>query len=308
MWQRKMSETCAARTRVFGALAIPVQADDVVKARTLRQMPELPEIETIKNELSPWIIGQAFTDICIYDAKIVASRSPDQLRRDLVGQIIECLSRRGKYLLFGLSSGRVLIMHLRMTGSLLLDRGQDERYVRAAFCFSSGHRLLFRDSRRFGLVWLVDNADAVVGKLGPEPLAADFSPVDLRAKLSRRSIPVKAALLDQRIVAGIGNMYADESLFAAHVHPLRRASDLSAEEVRTLYDCICRVLRTAIDCKGASVDTYVLPDGEAGTAHCEFKVAHRGGRPCPVCRNTIERVPIQNRGSCFCPTCQPFGP
>ncbi len=271
-------------------------------------MPELPEIETIKNELSPCIIGQVFTDVCIVDDKIVANGSTEQLQRDLVSQKVECLSRRGKYLLLHLSVGQSLVMHLRMTGSLLMDCGDDERYIRAVFGLSNGHRLMFRDSRRFGLIWLVDNADAVVGKLGPEPLDDAFGPAILRDKLVRRSIPVKAALLNQSIVAGIGNMYADEALFAARIHPSRRSYNLSLEELTMLCDCIRNVLVAAIECKGASVDTYLRPEGTPGTAHCEFRVAHRGGQACSVCGDTIQRIPIQNRGSYFCPTCQPLVP
>lgn len=277
-------------------------------AQTLRQMPELPEIETIKNELSPWIIGQSFTEVCILDDRIVANGSGEQLQRDLVGQRVEGLSRRGKYLLLRLSSGTSLVMHLRMTGSLLLDCREDEPYIRAAFHLSNGHRLVFRDPRRFGLIWLVDNADAVVRKLGPEPLDDAFGPATLGDKLVRRSIPVKAALLNQSIVAGIGNMYADEALFAARIHPMRRAGDLSSEELKTLCNCIRTVLVTAIACKGASVDTYLRPEGKPGTAHCEFRVAHRGGQACSACGDTIQRIPIQNRGSYFCPTCQPLVP
>jgi len=284
------------------------QADNIVNAETLRQMPELPEIETIKNELAPSIIGEAFTDVCIFDAKIVADGSPENLRRDLISQRVEFLSRRGKYLLFGLSNGRSLIMHLRMTGSLLLDHGDDEHYIRATFRLSNRHRLMFRDQRRFGLIWLVDNADTIVGKLGPEPLGDVFSPAVLREKLSGRSLPVKAALLDQGIVAGIGNMYADEALFAARIHPSRRVSNLSLEDLTILCDCIQNVLVAAIDCKGASVDTYLRPEGRPGTAHCEFRVAHRGGQACSVCGDTVLRIPIQNRGSYFCPTCQPLVP
>lgn len=269
-------------------------------------MPELPEVETIKNELSPWLIGQRFTDVCILDAKIVATGSHDEFRRSLIGQRIEVLSRRGKYLLFRLSSGRTLIMHLRMTGSLLLNPAQDQPYIRAVFNLCSGHRLFFRDPRRFGLIWLVDDADTVVGRLGPEPLGDSFTANMLALRLMHRRIPIKAALLDQGVVAGIGNMYADEALFAARIHPLRRAADLSCAELKTLCDCVQKVLVAAIDCKGATVDTYLRPDGETGTAHCDFSVAHRGGKPCLMCGSTIERVPIQNRGSCFCPTCQPL--
>jgi len=198
-------------------------------------------------------------------------------------------------------------MHLRMTGVLLLNPRGIDRYARAVFHLSNGHRLVFSDRRRLGLIWLADDADTVVGKLGPEPLDESFTPGTLGQRLSRHHIPVKAALLDQCIVAGIGNMYADEALFAARIHPLRKANSLSPEEVQTLYQSIRRVLGTAIGNKGASVDTYVRPEGELGTAHFDFKVAHKGGEPCPVCGSTIERVLVQNRGTCFCPRCQPFG-
>ena len=270
-------------------------------------MPELPEVETIKNELAPWVVGQSFTQVTILDTELVCGGSAEEVRRGLIGQKVESLGRRGKYLIFHLSNGRSLIIHLRMTGSLLLNPKEVERYARAVFHLSNGHRLVFRDRRRLGLIWLVDDADTVVGKLGPEPLDENFTPGILGQRLSRRRIPVKAALLDQGIVAGIGNMYADEALFAARIHPLRKADALSPAEVRALHNCIRRVLEAAISSKGASVDTYVRPEGELGTADFDFKVAHRGGEPCPICGSTIERLPVQSRGTCFCPRCQPFG-
>jgi formamidopyrimidine-DNA glycosylase len=271
-------------------------------------MPELPEVETIKNELSPWVVGQSFTQVNILDPRVVRGASAEEISRGLVGQKVESLDRRGKYLIFHLSNGRSLIMHLRMTGSLLLNPKGVDRYARAVLHLSNGHRLAFSDRRRLGLIWLVDDANTVVCKLGPEPLDQNFTPDILGQRLSRHHIPVKAALLDQCIVAGIGNMYADEALFAARIHPLKKAGDLSPEEVQTLYQSIRRVLGAAIGSKGASVDTYVRPEGELGTAHFDFKVAHRGGAPCPVCGSTIERVPVQNRGTCFCPRCQPSAP
>jgi formamidopyrimidine-DNA glycosylase len=270
-------------------------------------MPELPEVETIKNELAPWVVGQSFTRVTTLDDKLVCGCSAKEIRRELIGRKIESLKRRGKYLIFGLSNGRSLIIHLRMTGSLLLNPKGADRYARAVFHLSSGHHFVFRDRRRLGKMWLVCDADAVVGKLGPEPLDESFTPGALGQRLSRHHIPVKAALLDQGIVAGIGNMYADEALFAARIHPLRKADALSAAEVRTLHNCIRRVLQAAIGSKGASVDTYVRPEGELGTAHFDFKVAHRGGEPCPVCSCAIERVLVQNRGTYFCPRCQPLG-
>jgi formamidopyrimidine-DNA glycosylase len=269
-------------------------------------MPELPEVETIKNELSPWVVGQSFTKVTISDTKLVCGCSAKEVRRGLIGQKVESLERRGKYLVFHLSNGRSLIIHLRMTGVLLLNPQGVDRYVRAIFHLSNGHSFVFSDRRRLGLMWLVDDADIVVCKLGPEPLDESFTPCILEQRLSRHHIPVKAALLNQCIVAGIGNMYADEALFAAQIHPLRKADALSPEEVRTLHNCIRRVLEAAISSKGASVDTYVRPEGELGIAHFDFKVAHKGGECCPICGCTIERVLVQNRGTYFCPRCQPL--
>jgi formamidopyrimidine-DNA glycosylase len=267
-------------------------------------MPELPEVETIRKELSPWVVGQSFAQVTIFDAKLARDGSVEEVCFGLIGQKIESLGRRGKYLIFHLSNSRSLIIHLRMTGVLLLNPKGVNRYARAVFRFSDGHRLVFSDLRRLGVMWLVDDANTVIGKLGPEPLSESFTPGILGQRLSRRHIPVKAALLDQGIVAGIGNMYADEALFAARIHPLRKADALSAEETQTLYHCIREVLWAAIGSKGASVDTYVRPEGQLGTAHFDFKVAHRGGEPCPVCGTAIERVLVQNRGTYFCPRCQ----
>ena len=270
-------------------------------------MPELPEVETIKNELAPWVVGQSLSKVTILDAKLVCSCSVKEIRRGLVRQKVESLERRGKYLIFHLSNGRSLIIHLRMTGSLLLNREEVGRYARATFHLSNGHRFVFIDRRRLGKMWLADDADTVVCKLGPEPLDKRFTPDILEQRLSRHHIPIKAALIDQCIVAGIGNMYADEALFAARIHPLRKADDLSPEEVRTLHNNIRKILRAAISSKGASVDTYIRPEGDLGTAHFNFRVAHRGGEPCPICGGTIERCVVQNRGSYFCPSCQPLG-
>jgi formamidopyrimidine-DNA glycosylase len=269
-------------------------------------MPELPEVETIRNELSPWVVGQSFTDVDIVDAKLVSGMSPKVIRSGLVGQKIESLERRGKYLVFHLSNGRSLIMHLRMTGSLLLSRKATERYARAIFRLSNGQRLVFTDRRRLGVMWLAEDVSTVLGKLGPEPLGKGFTADILQQRLSRHHVPIKAALLDQRIVAGVGNMYADEALFAGRIHPQRKADELSPREVKTLHNNVRKVLRAAIGSKGASVDTYVRPEGEPGTAHFNFKVAHKGGEPCPVCGCAIERVVVQSRGSYFCPKCQPL--
>jgi formamidopyrimidine-DNA glycosylase len=268
-------------------------------------MPELPEVETIKNELSPWVVGQSFAQVSILDTDLVPETSIEEFRHKLIGQTIRSLERRGKYLIFHLDN-QALLMHLRMTGTLLLNPKGIDRYARASFQFSNGNQLVFVDRRRLGLMWLVKDAGAVVGKLGPEPLGDSFTPGILAQRLNQHHIPIKAALLDQSIIAGVGNMYADEALFAARIHPLTKANTLAAEEVQTLYRCIREVLGSAIDSKGASVDTYVRPEGELGTAHFDFKVAHRDGQLCPLCGTPIKRILVRNRGSYFCPECQPL--
>ena len=270
-------------------------------------MPELPEVETIKNELLPHIVGHRITGITLLWDGIVRQPSVEEFRSHFIGQKITGITRRGKYLIFNLTDGQVLIIHLKMTGSLLLKSASAEpdKFIRAIFYLDGGRALHFRDPRKLGVMWLVEDTNSIVGKLGPEPLEAGFTPQLLLKRLNNRTAPIKALLCDQSFIAGIGNMYADEALFAAGIHPLRPGGKLSPDEVKRLHDTIQQVLWSAIGNKGASVDTYFRPGGELGTAHFEFKVAHRGGKPCPVCGTPIERIPIRNRGSYFCPKCQP---
>ena len=267
-------------------------------------MPELPEVETIRNELAPHIIGRGISGVSLIFEGIVRQPSAEEFRSRLIGQRITDVKRRGKYLIFSLTSGEALIIHLKMTGSLLVK--PPERFTRAILHLDGGTELYFRDPRKLGRMWLVADKNSIVGKLGPEPLEADFSPQILAQRLSKRTAPIKALLCDQSLVAGIGNMYADEALFSARIHPLRSGKSLSPEEVERLHHALQQVLWSAINDKGASVDTYFRPDGTLGTAHFQFKVAHRGGQPCPVCGTLLQRIPIRNRGSYFCPKCQPL--
>ncbi len=271
-------------------------------------MPELPEVETIKNELLPHVVGQRITGITLFWDGIVRQPSVEEFCSHLIGQRIVGLSRRGKYLIFNLTSNEVLIMHLRMTGSLLIKpaSAESEKFIRAIIHLDNETGLYFRDPRKFGKMWLAEDASAVISKLGPEPLEADFTPQVLAECLAKRTAPIKALLLEQGLIAGIGNMYADEALFAAQIHPLRSGKSLSRDEVERLHSAIQQVLWAAIGNKGASVDSYFRPGGELGTAHFQFQVAHRlGGKLCPVCSTPIERIPIRHRGSYFCPECQP---
>lgn len=269
-------------------------------------MPELPEVETIKNDLLSQIVGRCFTRVVLLWEGIVRGVSAEEFCRKLIGQRVEGVERRGKYLLFLLSGGETLILHLKMSGSLLLKpaAAEPDDYARAIFYLDDGRRLCFCDRRKLGVMWLVRDRDAVVGKLGPEPLEPGFTAEVLGKLLSQRRAPIKALLCDQGFLAGIGNMYADEALFRARIHPLREAGNLSREEIKRLHQAILQVLRQAIGKGGASVDTYLRPDGELGEAHFDFQVAHRRGEPCAICGIPIERIPLRGRSTYFCPRCQ----
>jgi len=271
-------------------------------------MPELPEVETIKNELAPCILGRKFTGITLLWEGIVKTPSIEEFRSRLTGQKITGLSRHGKYLVLSLNGDASLVIHLKMSGSLLLGRDSTEppRYTRAVFHLDGGTSIFFRDPRKFGVVWLVKDWKTVIKKMGPEPLETDFTPQVLAQRLKNRKAPVKALLCDQSVIAGIGNMYADEALFAARINPIRSGASLTPEETERLYRAIQQTLRAAIGKKGASIVSYYRPAGETGTAHFDFKVAHGRGKNCPNCGRPIQRIPVRNRGSYFCPHCQPI--
>jgi len=269
-------------------------------------VPELPEVETVKNELSPHVIGRGITDITLLWEGIVKEPSVEEFRTHLIGQKITAVTRHGKYLFFSLGSNDLLLIHLKMTGSLII--GQDSveppQYTRAIIHLDEGTSIFFRDPRKFGLMRLVQDKAGVVAKLGPEPLEVDFTPQVLAQRLAGRKAPIKALLTDQHLVAGIGNMYADEALYAARIHPLRSGESLSREEVARLHRVIREILWAAIGNKGASVANYFRPDGTPGTAHFEFKVAHGRGKYCANCSGPVERITVRNRGTYFCPRCQ----
>jgi formamidopyrimidine-DNA glycosylase len=270
-------------------------------------MPELPEVETIKTELSPYVIGHSIKGITLLWEGIVRQPSVEEFRSRITGQKIVDLARRGKYLLVSLSQGDLLIIHLKMTGALLVGRDSQDppRFTRAIIHLDRGVNIFFRDPRKFGLMRLVKDKESVVGELGPEPLEPEFTPDLLQKLLARRQAPIKALLCDQNFIAGIGNMYADEALFAARIYPLRTGASLTRAEIQRLHKAIRQVLRAGIGNKGASVQNYYRPDGTTGTAHFEFKVAHGRGQNCPNCGTPIERITVRGRGTYFCPRCQP---
>ncbi len=266
-------------------------------------MPELPEVETIRNELLPYVLGCTITGVDLFWERIVRKPSLEEFRSRIVGQRIDGISRRGKYLFFNLGGGGVLVMHMKMTGSLLVDPS-DTRFTRAILYLDNGAALHFWDPRKFGVMWLDSNDSAVSAKLGPEPLDDGFTPEVLADIFRNRTAPVKPVILDQSVIAGIGNMYADEALFDAQIHPSRPAGGISRNEVERLFDSIRKVLRRGLDSKGASIRNYIRPNGTPGTAHDEFAVAHGVGKNCPRCGTPIKRIVLRGRGTYFCPRCQ----
>ena len=266
-------------------------------------MPELPEVETIKNELEPYVVGRTITGITLHWEGIVRQPAVSDFIPKVIGQTITGLSRRGKYLFFYLNGGEVLVMHMKMTGSLIVNPA-DDRFTRAVIDLDNGTAVHFWDPRKFGVMWLDKDESSVIAKLGPEPLDDGFTPEVLAQILHGRTAPVKPVILDQSVIAGIGNMYADEALFDARIHPMRTAGSLTGDEIQRLHDSIRKVLIKALTSKGASVRNYIRPDGQPGTAHDEFIVAHGIGKNCPKCGRPIERIVVRGRGTYLCPNCQ----
>lgn len=269
-------------------------------------MPELPEVETIRRDLVPRVVGRSFSAVQLLWPRAVRQPSPEEFRRRLSGQKIESIERRGKYLIFHLSSGQALILHLRMSGWLHLapSGSPPELYCRNTFIMDDGSQIQFCDRRKLGTIWLVADPAEVVGKLGPDPLEQHFTPKLLKERLHKRSAPIKAVLCDQEVISGVGNMYADEALFQAKIHPLKKAGDLSFQEITKLHKSIRKVLQTALRQRGASIADYKDALGRPGTAQLAFAVAHQRGKNCPVCGTSIQRIPVRNRGTYFCPVCQ----
>ena len=271
-------------------------------------MPELPEVETIHRDLTPRLVGRTIVEVWVSpDApKLVQDETADAFCRRLAGRRIEELDRRGKYLLVRLEGGLTWIVHLRMTGGLIHSRGgcPEERFLRARFRLDDGAELCYLDLRKLGTMWLVDDESKVVGKLGPEPLGEAFGPQELHRLLAKRSAPVKAVLLDQGAIAGIGNIYADEALFEAGIRPAKPAKALSRRAAERLHRAVRKVLMEALEDRGSSFRDYVDAEGEQGMHQLRVKVFRRTGEPCYVCGTEIRRIRVGGRGTHYCPKCQ----
>lgn len=270
-------------------------------------MPELPEVETIKNEIEEKLIGRHIKEVVLLWDGVVKTPEAAKFTASLTGRKIRDLKRRGKYLLIGLDHADTLVIHMKMSGSLLLSTDNTiPQYTRAILKLDGGTNIYFRDPRKFGRMWLVEDIDKVTGKLGPEALSVELTAKRFAALLAKRKAPIKALLCDQTLLAGIGNLYADEALFEAKIHPLRTGDSLTPEESARLLKAIREVLLAGIKNKGASIVNYYRPDGTKGTAHSEFRIAHRKGQTCYACGTPVERIVVRGRGTYFCPECQPL--
>jgi formamidopyrimidine-DNA glycosylase len=271
-------------------------------------VPELPEVETIRRNLAPHVEGRTLDSLEVLDPRWCRPIAPRELGAALVTRRIERLSRRGKYLVWELEDDAYLLMHLRMTGTLLLDPDGTPPHTRVLIA-AGEQRLAFVDPRRFGTGELALGDAALeaffAARLGLEPLHEAFTSTHLHALARGSRAPIKAFLLDQKRVAGVGNIYADEALFRARIHPLRPANRLSRAQTAALRDAVIASLHAGIEAKGATIDDFRDPYGVSGTFQDQFLVHLREGEPCHVCGGTIRKLRAAGRGTYVCERCQP---
>jgi formamidopyrimidine-DNA glycosylase len=287
-------------------------------------MPELPEVETVVRQLDPELAGRRIERLEVLDGRWSRPRPPAELSAALSGRRIVGLRRRGKYLLLGIEGEMTLVMHLRMTGNLVLvrdsetldpsdgrrlyerERSTSERHLRARFTLEDGRELWFTDPRRFGEAFLIEGAGLGerFAKLGAEPLSEAFTAEVLAAEATGRTAPLKSFLLDQSRVAGVGNIYADEALYRARLHPLSPAGSMKPEHHEALHAAIVAALEAGLDAGGSSIENYRDGRGERGTMQDEFLVHTREGEPCPSCGDPIVRIVVSGRSTYYCPSCQ----
>lgn len=262
-------------------------------------MPELPEVETVARSIAP-LVGRRIVSAEFRSLRVLRGCDPDIMAARLAGQRIAGVQRYGKFIVMPLEGGGYLLIHLGMTGRLLLG-GPIGKHTHAILTLDDGV-LLFDDSRQFGCFQLSEEFPARVARLGPEPLEISFA--SFSAALKRRKTRVKALLLNQLFLRGVGNIYADEALFRAGIHPLAIASRLRGERPRRLYDALREVLREAIDAGGSSISDYVDAQGRKGFFQFSHRVYQRTGEPCVSCGTAIRRLLVTQRSSHFCPKCQ----
>lgn len=287
-------------------------------------MPELPEVETVRRGLEKLIIGRTITSVAVHDSPKSFPNAPADVEQFLINATITAVRRRAKVLLLDLSSNYTLVIHLKMTGQLVY-RGETnfgaghptdsligtlpDRSTRVSFNFRDGSHLFFNDQRKFGWVKLLPTIEVpeidFMKKVGPEPLEDDFTKEQFAERFKRRAkTNIKAALLDQTVVAGVGNIYADESLWGAKIDPRRKVADVSEQEFYLLYKELRAVMNLAIEKGGSTDKNYVDAEGKRGSYMDFARVFRREGLACPRCNETIQKIKHAGRGTHFCPVCQ----
>jgi formamidopyrimidine-DNA glycosylase len=265
-------------------------------------MPELPEVETIARKLRPELVGKRILNADLLWSRTLATPTPAKFKKQVVDQEIRAVGRRAKYFVMELSD-IYLFVHLRMSGDLYIKEvdAKPEKHDRLIIDLDPGNtKLVFNDTRKFGRVWLVKNPDEVIGSLGPEPLSEEFTAQVLYEGLQSRRRQLKPLLLDQSFLAGLGNIYTDEALHMARLHPLAVSNSVNREQAGALWEAIRNVLQEGIRRNGASID-WVYRGGEFQNY---FRAYDRKGQPCPVCGTLIERLVVGQRGTHICPNCQ----
>jgi formamidopyrimidine-DNA glycosylase len=272
-------------------------------------VPELPEVETIRRQLAPLVEGRVVERLEIADPRWCLPLAPEAVVDAVQGATVRRLARRGKYLVWELEDDAFLLMHLRMTGTLLYDAPPDAPYERVRWTLDDGHELRFCDPRRFGTGELALGTPArdafFAARLGLEPLDGELTGEALRRMARGRRAPVKAFLLDQRRIAGVGNIYADEALFRAGIHPLRPAGTLTRTQCDALALAVREALQAGVAAGGASIDDFRHVDGVRGAFQNEFLVHLRRGEPCPRCEAPVVKLVAAGRGTYACESCQP---
>lgn len=265
-------------------------------------MPELPEVEVIVRELRGKIIGEEITDIKIFWYKTWI----DFEREKLINQKIKKINRKGKYIIIHLSSG-FLILHLRMTGQLIVngDASANAKHLRTLFEFNSGNNMCFYDARKFGRIVFSQKPDVYLAKIGIDAFDKQFTVDYLRKTMGRRTLGLKKFFLDQTNVAGLGNIYIDETLFLSRLHPQRNVGTLSTKEIKVLHGAIQTILKEAIENMGTTISDYKTTGGGFGRFQGRLNVYGRANKPCTICNKPIQKTRINNRGTHFCPGCQP---
>lgn len=276
-------------------------------------MPELPEVETIARHLAPVLTGQTIAHVDVLWPRTVDRPAPDAFCAALTGARVMNVDRRGKFIQVALSTGQTLLVHLRMSGKFAVYRdgpGDDapargDKHARLRWQLGDGTWVVFIDPRKFGRFYLVDDPREITGYLGPEPLSADFTPAWLSAQLARHRGEIKPLLLNQRFIAGLGNIYVSEALWQAGIHPQRVAATLNAAEAERLHAAIIATLRAGLENGGTSLDgLYAYPSGGTGRHQDYLRVYDRAGEQCPRCGYAVERIVQGQRSTYFCPVCQ----